>query len=235
MRAHQQRQTAAGFSLPELLIAMGITLMIMVITSTLLAKALGMRSREQTRSEAIADVQRALNIMSREIANSGYSLPSNLTYSPAGTPVKVPANGLLPAYSNGTAIAFVSNLTLDANGVPNNHTFERDETILFQLFNDPVLGHSFLIRKDLFTGNVMVLANRIDGMAITYYDVDPATGVVTARAANSAPTANTVKMHIRVTVTLPAVGQPRSPGYQPPWQTQLETQVALRNAILIQY
>ena len=68
----------AGFSLLEVLIAMGITITIMALASTLLAASFRVRSREDRKSDAIADVQRALNIMTREISNAGLKLPSGL-------------------------------------------------------------------------------------------------------------------------------------------------------------
>ena len=67
----------AGFSLLELLIAMTVTLAVMVAASTLLATSLRTRARENVRSNALASVQRALSIMSREISNSGYGLADN--------------------------------------------------------------------------------------------------------------------------------------------------------------
>src|SRR5829696_726300 len=66
-----------GFSLIELLIAMTVTIVIAGIASNLVAQSLRMRSREDARSDAIADAQRALNIVSREIANSGFGLVDN--------------------------------------------------------------------------------------------------------------------------------------------------------------
>lgn len=67
----------SGFSLLELLIAMTITLAVMAAASTLLATSLRTRTRENARSNALASAQRALNMMSREIGNSGYGLTDN--------------------------------------------------------------------------------------------------------------------------------------------------------------
>src|ERR671913_1048706 len=74
---HNLAATSSGFSLLELLIAMTITLAVMAAASTLLATSLRTRTRENTRSNALASAQRALNIMSREIGNSGYGLTDN--------------------------------------------------------------------------------------------------------------------------------------------------------------
>src|SRR6266699_671789 len=69
----------AGFSLLELIITMAIMLVVMVGASTLLATSLRTRTRENLRSDALAAAQRALNIMSREIGNSGYGRISTMT------------------------------------------------------------------------------------------------------------------------------------------------------------
>ena len=56
---------------------MAITMTLMTAAATLLANALRVRSRENQKSDALADTQRALNIMSREIANSGFDMTNN--------------------------------------------------------------------------------------------------------------------------------------------------------------
>src|SRR6476660_427629 len=68
---------SSGFSLLELLIAMVITMALMTAASTLLANALRVRSRENQKTDALADTQRAINIISREIANAGFNLNNN--------------------------------------------------------------------------------------------------------------------------------------------------------------
>jgi len=70
-------QTERGFSLLELLIAMVVTLTLMTAGTTLLTSALRTRSRENQKSDALADTQRALNIMSREIADTGFNVNGN--------------------------------------------------------------------------------------------------------------------------------------------------------------
>ncbi|HYY95308.1 MAG TPA: prepilin-type N-terminal cleavage/methylation domain-containing protein, partial [Pyrinomonadaceae bacterium] len=70
-------RTDSGFSLLELMVAMAVTLAILVMASQLILGALRVRSRENQRSEALADAQRALYTMSREIANSGFGLADN--------------------------------------------------------------------------------------------------------------------------------------------------------------
>src|SRR6185312_153820 len=77
MSSSNKKATSGGFSLLELIIAMAITMALMTAASTLLANALRVRSRENQKSDALADTQRALNIMSREIANSGFNMNNN--------------------------------------------------------------------------------------------------------------------------------------------------------------
>src|SRR5207253_8394417 len=66
-----------GFSFFELIIAMAITLTVMTVAKTLIAKSLKVRARENRRTDALADSQRALNLMSREIANAGFRMKTN--------------------------------------------------------------------------------------------------------------------------------------------------------------
>ena len=77
MSSSNKQATSGGFSLLELIIAMAITIALMTAASTLLANALRVRSRENQKSDALADTQRALNIISREIANAGFNLNNN--------------------------------------------------------------------------------------------------------------------------------------------------------------
>ena len=66
-----------GFSLIELLLAMTITLTVLGLTAGLLASSFNVRARENQKTDALADAQRALNIMTREIANTGFGLANN--------------------------------------------------------------------------------------------------------------------------------------------------------------
>src|SRR6185369_1102466 len=107
----------AGFSLIELILAMAITLTVLGLSSTLLAGGFYSRSREDRKSDGIADVQRALNIMTREISNSGMKLHSGLS--------AVANNGIVTNDSDNESIRIVSNL----NGMPDstNGYYEDDD------------------------------------------------------------------------------------------------------------
>ncbi|MBA3766249.1 MAG: prepilin-type N-terminal cleavage/methylation domain-containing protein [Acidobacteria bacterium] len=217
--------TEAGFSLLELVLAMAVSLLVMGMASALLAGSFNIRSRENQKSEAIADVQRALNIMTREVANSGFGLTNN---------------GIVAADSNLTQIRFRANLNAYRSQTTSNAVTDRDEDVQYRLVTDGT--SSYIMRLDINTNNMTtVLANRIDTFRIRYYaskidytvgdcDIVPPAGV--AEVAQKSAAAYIV---ITTCVTLPARGTPSSPGYQPPTNMQLVSDVNLRNFDLTQY
>ena len=204
------RTSSAGFSIIELIIAMAVTLVIMAMASGLLAKSLGVRTRENTRVEAVADVQRALNLMTREIANAGLGMSTN---------------GIVAADSNAQQIRIRSNLNgFGGVGTPGlNDTSNQDQDVLFSIINN---GASRMIyRFDVNTGQPASLADRVDTLQIAYLN-----------AANAAVApAAAAKVRLTIGVTLPAVGAPNSPGYQPPSRMQVSADVTLRNSDLRKY
>ena len=143
----------SGFSLIELLIAMSVSVVLMGLASVLLAGSFNIRARENQRTEAIADAQRGLNLMTREIANSGYGLGDN---------------GIVLPDSSNTSIRVRANLNTAAGETTSNAASDRDEDIRFMLFNDS--GSSYIVRLDINVGaQEMVLANRVDSLNIRYY------------------------------------------------------------------
>lgn len=200
---------------------MTVTLVLMVIASTLLAASFKVRNRENSRSAAIADAQRALNMMSREIANAGYGLSTN---------------GIVTGGdSNATQIRVRSDLGLDGS------TNDIDEDLKYVLVNDA--NGSFIVRMNLRPAQTTgLIANRIDGLAIYYYDeritYTIGNGVITnvlnsAGAVEAEVTADNARYVVLVLrVALPAVGAVNSAGYQPASSTQLVSTVTLRNANL---
>jgi prepilin-type N-terminal cleavage/methylation domain-containing protein len=229
-KSNHKSSPQSGFSLLELLIAMAITLVIMTIASNLLASSFTIRSRENRRSSAIADAQRALNIMSREIANAGYGLSTN---------------GIVAGDSGINSIRFRSDLNV--SGATNGLS----EDVKYILVNDA--NGSFIVRMDLQpTQTTAMIANRIDGLKIRYYDQrvtytigDCRTGVANCDITNVRNAAGAVQAEVTpssakyivliLSVTLPRVGTPGSPGYQPDSATQLVSTVTLRNAIIDTY
>lgn len=155
MRSSKQQTGAdqSGFSILELIIAMTITLAVMAAASTLLAQSLRTRTRENLRSNALAAAQRAMNIMSREIGNSGYGLTDN---------------GIVTADSGSQSIRFRANLN---NNTDLNQVNE-DLRFVYQPANRAI------VRVDN-AGDSAVLATNITGLTIEYLTV---TGATTAPA-----------------------------------------------------
>jgi type II secretory pathway pseudopilin PulG len=220
----------SGFSLIELVIAMAVTIVIATIASTLVAQSFRLRSREDVRSDAIADAHRALNIVTREIANSGFGLADN---------------GIVPGDSGPNAIRFRANLnayTRDAAGEPvagSEGVIDRDEDIKYVMYNDDAANRHYLVRYDAYIGSTVgqregttVLANRLDSFSLNYFDSSGnELDVVTTPLA----VASAWRVRLTVGVILPAEGRPGSPGYQPQTTLNLVSDVVLRNASQITY
>lgn len=222
----KSQDSQRGFSLIELLIAMTVTIVIAGIASTLVAQSLRMRTREDARSDAIADAQRALNIVSREIANSGFGLADN---------------GLVTGDTGPTSIRFRANLNAykyDSSGLPEATSgviSDPDEDIKYSMYHDDATDRHYLVRYDVTRPDregITVLANRLDTFSLTYYDMDGNTVNVQANTSN---VSLVWKVMIEVGVTLPAIGTPGAPGYQPQRPLTLRSEVVLRNASQITY
>ncbi|MCA1618153.1 MAG: prepilin-type N-terminal cleavage/methylation domain-containing protein [Acidobacteria bacterium] len=211
----------AGFSLIELMVALGVTLVIMVIASRMLSMSMAVRTRENQRSEAVADVQRALQSMTREITNAGLGMENN---------------GLVAADSGALAIRVRTNLNafckvVTAGVAPDcdSDTADAGEDIVYALINNVDAAgelQSLVTRQDVNSSNaISPLANRVDALEFEYYKAD---GTLTTNAS----LAQTVK--VTVTVTLPAVGTSGQAGYQPATQMEVESRATLRNLLLSQ-
>jgi len=173
-----------GFSLVELMIAMAITLILMGLATTLFAGALGTRSRESRKTDAITSARAALSALSREISNSGYGLTNN---------------GIVTADSGTQTIHFRANLynedyTTDSVG--------EDVTYFFDSATQSIVRYD-----PNTTPSTSVIVNRISNVTFSYYDYIG--GSSTPSAALTAPTINTGRVTITVTVKLEeVVGQP---------------------------
>jgi len=224
MNSPMRKTNSAGFSLIELLIAMVITMVLMVAATTLLASALRIRSRENQKSDALADAQRAINIMSREIADSGFNLNNN---------------GIVDTESGLNEIRVRSNLNkfdYDASDVSRNNVQDAGEDISY--FTNVADQTKYLARHDKFGTGSTVLANRIDSLNIHYFDqkvtytAAPGAADISDKSATEVAPSAAKYIVIAVSVTLDAVGTQGSPGYQPPYSVLICSDVTLRNSDL---
>jgi Tfp pilus assembly protein PilW len=214
----QAGASEGGFSLIELVIAMGVTLTVLTMATSLLSASFNVRTRENRRSLALADTQRALNTMTRELTNAGYNLKSN---------------GILAAQSDDDSIATLSDLNM-------NNAWDEDEIIAYGLEDNPNTGANSLVRYSLgAAGDVAttgtVLAEYVDTFKVRYYaqkrDYTTANCDVDAASAAAVTTPDKAQYVVLVVcATLPAVGAEKSPGYQPASTVQLVSDAVLRNS-----
>ena len=233
---------AAGFSLIELVIAMAITLTVLGIASTLLARAFNTRRRDDQRIDALADAQRALTTMSHEIASSGFNLTTNGVVD-GDSVVDVNGNGTIRVRANLNKFdSSVSQAARDGIGIASEDAGED-----IKYFVVPTADTSYLARYDRYAGPATVLANRIDSLRVQFYDerVTYTTGTCNAPLSNVRNRANAVEAQVTpslakylvlaICVKLDAIGAPGSPGYQPESRVLLVSDVALRNAVGFKY
>ena len=208
----KQNTTASGFSLLELIIAMTITIAVMAAASTLLATSFKIRSREDSRTDSIADVQRAMNVMSREIAIGGFGFDSV-------------SNGLVAEDCTASTLRVRSNLNRYTGTDGTQYTIANEGEDIKYLINSNA-SKKYLVRYDKFApgdADATVLANRVDSLAFIYMD-----GSGTALADQTNVTAAAM-VRITVAVDLPEVGTKGVAGYQPATTIDLTSDVALRN------
>jgi type II secretory pathway pseudopilin PulG len=200
-----EKKGEAGFSIAEMLVTMIIMLAIMGIVTTLFSRSLNTRSRESSKTDALTAAQAALNVMSREIANSGYSLVTN---------------GLM-SDSNDTTLHFNSNF-VNSNEV----LTDPGENVTY--FFEPTTRS--ILRYDANGGGpgtpvTSIIINRISSVNYRYFDYTGASPLPSPAGGSAAPTANTGRVRITLTVNMERVQ-----GQVNPDAVVLTSDVTLRNA-----
>ena len=205
----------AGFSLIELIIAMTIALVLLGLVSTLFARVMGTRQRESRRTDALTSAQAALNVMSREIANSGYGLNTN---------------GIITGDSHQKRLHFRANIVNnDLNPSPGTTSPGEDLTYFYDTNTESIVrydAHGISETKP----SLSVIVNRISDVKYEYYDYKG--GSSTPSAAKTIPTSDTGRVRITITVLLePVQGQPDNQF------VKFTSDVTLRNSdyMLLQY
>jgi len=246
MRRQSSGGGQAGFSLVELMIAMAVTLVLMTMASKVLMECFNIRSRQDTRTATLADVQRALNIISREVSSAGYGLTTNGIVGCASAAAST-------CDSDDGSIRVRSNLNRFDSSPADSDTADDNEDVKFFL-NDSA-NTRYLVRYNANSPGTQatVLANRIDALQFHYFDervtystatydpANPDASLITnvrdsAGAAQAEVAPNLAKyVVVLVVVSLEAVGTPGTEGYQPETQEMLVSDVALRNTDLTNY
>jgi len=157
----------SGLSLLELIFAMTITLVVLGISTTLLAQALNIRTRANDNVDSMADAERALNIMSREIAQAGFNLTDNGIVA-ADSVVDANGNSTIRICANLNKFDTSASSTARAGiGVPGEDAGEDVKYFIY-----PTQNTTLLARYDANAaggGTSTVLANRLDGLHIHYF------------------------------------------------------------------
>jgi len=244
-----KQENQAGFSLVELLIAMTLTLIVMGIAVTLLAGSLKIRSRENEHVDELADVQRAMNIMSREIANAGFNLTTNGIVAGDSNPQSIRVRANLNKFDTRFTAPARAGIG-DALAQPGEDAGEDVKYFINAAENTNYLARWDPLQKSgpgIPELQRTVLANRVDNLRFFYFDqkvtyTQDAENCQISSALDDAGVGQTEVapdqakfVVIMVCISTPEVGTPGSPGYQPPWQTVLTSDVALRNARLNKY
>jgi prepilin-type N-terminal cleavage/methylation domain-containing protein len=219
-RMRKNSNKNAGFSLTELMIAMTITLVVVGMAFYLLAQSLHRKSRAETQTEALADANQALGIMSKEITNAGFGLTSN---------------GLSAADCTEDKIRVRANLNSLMKQTTSGTVNDQDEDVIFQLIANPD-GGSALVRTDVGLGQSSVVSTQIDNTDINGDgDGDGLTFSYLDESGNAVAPQNAARVQVVIRVRLPQVGQPGAPGFQPEITKQLSSSVVLRNSRLLAY
>ena len=204
MSMNTSSHNQAGFSLVELIISMVITLVILGAGVAAFSGALSSRSYQSARTDALVSAQAALNVMSREIGNSGYGLLNN---------------GIVLADSDTSQIHIRSNFNN-----ANDTTADQGEDITFFCNSCDVNGGS-VVRYDAYNGgSTSGIINSVSQVNFSYWDYDPATHAVTGPLAT--PSLNTARVTITLTVIINVEGQPTGDAAN----VRMSSDVVLRNS-----
>lgn len=207
----RKNNKVAGFSLIELIIAMTIAIVLLGLVSTLFARVMGTRQRESRRTDALTSAQAALNVMSREIANSGYGINTN---------------GIVTGDSHQKRLHFRANVV---NNDLTTTSPGEDLTYFYDTNTESIVRYD-AHGVNATTPSLSVIVNRISDVTYEYYDYELSSS--TPSAAKTIPTSDTGRIRITITVKLePVQGQPDNQF------VKFTSDVTLRNSdyMLLQY
>lgn len=201
------RPKEKGFSLLELLVAITIMLVLLSLVSMILSKSISTRSRESSKTDALSSTQAALNVISREVGNSGYGLSYN---------------GLVTSDSGYKKIRVRSNIENSNNCSTDSG---EDVTYFWDEANKSIVRSERYATAECgstFETKTSVVVNRISNITFQYWNYTAANLNGTA---STVPTVDTGRVVIMVEVELEDVaGQPSNQ------KVTLTSDVTLRNS-----
>lgn len=197
-------KNARGFTLIELLIGMTITLVLLAIASTVISRATSVNAREGRKAEALVSVQAALNVMSREIGNSGFGIFTDAT-------TQTPSNGIVFSDSGAKQIHIRSNFDNvgDYALPPGSTVLEtnqpgEDVTYYFDAETSSIVR--FDPNAEAGMPKTSVVVNKVSDVTFQYFNYTSSSSTVTE---TTTPTSATSRVRITVMVKLdPVPGQP---------------------------
>ena len=201
-----EKNKSAGFSIVELMVAMTIMLVLLALISGIFARSLGTREFESSRTDALTSSQAALNVISREVANSGYGIREADDSA---------SNGLVLTDCTNKRIHIRANVDND-----NLTTSEPGEDVTY--FYDAETQS--IVRYD--PNDVPQLSgvvNRVSEVTFQYFDYTGSSS--TPSLSKTTPTSDTGRVRINVTVFLEDV-----PGYPTDQKVTFTSDITLRNS-----
>ncbi len=185
------------------MIAMTIMLVVLGLASNLFSKSLSTRQRESSRTDALTAAQAALNVISREMSNSGYGLVNN---------------GIVIVDSNQQKIHFLSN-TKNTNNVVTDP--REDVTYFFEPISQSILRYD-ANGNGVGSPQTSIIINRISSVNFQYFNY---TNSGTTLTVINVPTVDTGRVRVTITVKLEDVeGQVKNQ------EVKLVSDVNLRNS-----
>lgn len=219
----KQKQSIAGFSLIELVIAMVVMMILLGLVATIMGRSLNIRARESRKTDALTSAQAALNVMSRELSNAGFGIYEGSVFSPTFS------NGIVIPDSGQNRIRIRANLTNAGPGsastmsCPPACTNEAGEDVTYYFDN----ATSSIVRYDPVgdggSPQTSVIVNRISNVEFRYFDYQE-NGTVTPDPGNTVPTSRTGRIQLVVSVQLEPVQN------QPNETVRFTSEINLRNS-----
>ena len=187
----------------EFLIAMTIFLVLLASAAILFSKSLGTRQRESSQTDALTSAQAALNVISRELANSGFGMTNN---------------GIVYADSDIQKLHFFANIVNTNNALTDPG---ENITYFYDADTQSILRHD-ANANGINAPQTSIIINRISSVDFRYFNYSGSNSNPTI---TSTPEPGTGRIRVTITVDLEDVQ-----GQVSDQQVKLVSDVTLRNS-----